>query len=233
MATINPADIDTAKKAAGKAAADLVQSGMVVGLGTGSTASYFIDALIERIKNQKLHISAVATSEQSAVRAVQGGIPLRDINQITKIDLTVDGADAIDPKKRMIKGGGGAHLREKIVAAMSDQMVIIVDPSKEVEQFGGVPLPVEILPFAYRSTIQHIEAEGFKGKLRHNQNGAIYVTDNGNYIFDIALDNNMKDLEAVDLLLHLIPGVLATGFFLGLATLVIVGYPDGHTETRM
>lgn len=233
MATINPADTDAAKKAAGKAAAALVQPGMVVGLGTGSTAACFIDALIERIQKEKLHFTAVATSERSAQRASAGGIALRDINQITHIDLTADGADEVDPEMRMIKGGGGAHLREKIVASMSDQCIIMIDPSKEVKQLGGSLLPVEILPFAYRATIEHLESSGFKGQLRHQSNGSIFVTDNGNYIFDIKLEKNITDFEAVDLLLHHIPGVLATGFFFGLATSVIVGYPDGHTETRM
>lgn len=232
MATINPADTEAAKSAAGKAAADLVQPGMLVGLGTGSTAAYFIDFLIERVRHENLHINAVATSDRSAERAMRGGISIRDINEITQVDFSADGADEIDRNKWMIKGGGGAHLREKIVASMSDQYVVIIDPSKEVESLGNFPLPIEVLPFAYRATVCRIESNGFKGVMRHKNDGSLYVTDNGNYIYDMTLGNDPKDLEAIDLVLHRIPGVIETGFFFGLATLVIVGYPNGRVETR-
>lgn len=233
MPTINPADTDAAKSAAGKAAANLVQPGMLVGLGTGSTAEHFIHHLIERDKKEKLRIAAVATSERSALQAARGGITIRDINEITHIDLSADGADEIDPSKRIIKGGGGAHLREKIVASMSDQWIVMIDPSKEVSKLGKAPLPVEIIPFAYRSTINHIEQSGFEGRLRHRDDGSIYVTDNGNFIFDVSLGTARTDYETIDITLQRIPGVLDTGFFFNLATLVIVGYPDGHIETRI
>lgn len=232
MTSINPADIETAKSAAGRAAADLIQPGMLVGLGTGSTAAFFIDHLIARDKKENLRVTAVATSEASAQRAANGGIPIRDINEVTRIDITVDGADRIDPQNRMIKGGGGAHLREKIVAVMSDQLIIIIDPSKECESLGGVPLPVEILPFAYRSIIYHIECAGFSGSLRHSKEGSLYVTDSGNYLFDVDLKTASDDLAQVDASLKRIPGVLETGFFENLATQVIVGFSDGHVETR-
>lgn len=233
MTSINPVDIESAKSAAGKAAAELIQPGMLVGLGTGSTAAQFIDHLITRDKEENLRITAVATSEASAQRAATGGIPIRDINEVTRIDITVDGADRIDPQNRMIKGGGGAHLREKIVACMSDQFVVIVDPSKLCDKLGGVPLPIEILPFAFRSTIYHIESAGYKGSLRHTGDGALFVTDSGNYLFDIDLALAPEDLTKVDAALKSIPGVLETGFFHDLATQVIVGYADGHVETRI
>lgn len=233
MATNNPADVEAAKNAAGKAAADLVQPKMLVGLGTGSTSAYFIKHLIERDKKEHLHIAAVATSERSALQAGLGGIPIRDINEVTRIDFTADGADAIDPAKRIIKGGGGAHLREKIVAAMSDQWIVMIDPSKEVSDLGNTPLPVEISSFAYRSTINHIEQSGFEGRLRHEKNGSIYVTDNGNFIFDVSLKNAGKDFQAIDILLQRIPGVLDTGFFFDMATQVIIGYPDGRVQIKI
>lgn len=230
MATINPANLDTAKNAAGKAAADLILPGMVVGLGTGSTAACFIDHLAARNKSENLRITAVATSEASAARAAEKGIPVSDISEISHIDITVDGADAIDTENRIIKGGGGAHAREKIVAAMTDQWVIIIDPSKQVERLNDTLLPIELLPFAFRSTIEKIEALGLSGSLRHEKNGAIFVTDNGNYIFDAKLDPSINDYEPLDAAIQLIPGVVDTGFFLDFSPTVIIGFPDGHAE---
>lgn len=220
-----------AKEAAGKAAAALIEPGMLIGIGTGTTAACFIDALIERVQ-EGLRISAVATSNASAERAAAGGIAMRDINDITSVDLTVDGADEINRSMEMIKGGGGALLREKIVASMSDSMTVIIDSSKEVAQLGAAPLPIEIIPFAFRATLHHIEKAGFKGKLRHYQEGGIYITDNGNYIFDIAFDEPIVNVQAIDERLKQIAGVVETGLFFNLASQVIVGFSDGHTEIR-
>ncbi|HEV8051531.1 MAG TPA: ribose 5-phosphate isomerase A, partial [Parachlamydiaceae bacterium] len=178
-------DVQKAKQAAGNAAAALIQSGMLVGLGTGSTAVFFIDSLIERCKKESLKVTVFPSSERSAKQALAGGIPLCDENQVTSLDVTVDGADEIDNKKRMIKGGGGALLREKIIASMSKEMIVIVDPTKVVKELGGCPLPVEVVPFAHHATLYKVRNEGFDGALRLKQDGNLFVTDNGNYIIDI------------------------------------------------
>lgn len=219
---------DNGKKAAGVAAAELVQDGMLVGLGTGSTAAFFIRHLIERCR-QGLKIEAVATSTASYELAKKGGIPLIDINQITSIDFAADGADEIDSQKRMIKGGGGALLREKVVASMSKEWVVIVDSKKWVTRLGKAPLPVEILPFAYRATEAKIEKLGLEGEFRRAQE-RFFVTENGNYIFDIHFKDFIKHPEELNQQLIQIPGVLETGFFFNLAHQVIIGYPDGHAE---
>lgn len=211
----------------GYCAADLVQSGMRVGLGTGSTAFFFVQRLIERCA-QGLRIEAVASSLQVMTQARKGGIPLLDLAEIEFLDLTVDSADEIDSQKRMIKGGGGAHVREKIVASMSKEVIIIVDESKCVQKLGACKLPVEILSFAPQATAHRIECLGYHGNLRLDVTGAPFVTDNGNYIFDIHFaslrDNPEEDHEA---LIHL-PGVVDTGFFFHLAHQVIIGYETGE-----
>jgi len=219
--------LEIAKKVAGEKAADLVQNGMVVGLGTGTTATYFIHSLIQRC-HQGLEIRAVASSHRSFELAKAGGIPLIDINTIHTIDLTVDGADEIDPQKRMIKGGGGALLREKIVAYMSREMIVIVDETKIVNRLGKCKLPVEIIPFGHIATIYKLKQFGYHGELRSLPNHDPYVTDNGNFIYDIQLDpipsNPLEDHERI----LQIPGVVETGFFFNLAGRVIIGFLDGQ-----
>lgn len=217
---------ERAKKAAAYAAADLVQNGMLIGLGTGSTAKFMIDRLIEK-KSQGLHFEAVATSERSAAQAKAGGISLREIDEITRLDLTIDGADEIDQKKRMIKGGGGALLREKIVAGMSQEMAVIVDTSKVVDQLGKFPLPLEITPFACKATLDQILSLGYQGSFRHTLKGEYYVTDNGNYIIDVTHPQLWEDPEMANRIFQNIPGVMSTGFFLGLAGRVFVGHENG------
>lgn len=217
--------LETAKRLAGEKAASFIEDGMIVGLGTGSTAMHFIQHLIER----KLKITAVASSLRSQELAKKGGIPLIDINTITRIDITVDGADEIDPTKRMIKGGGGALLREKIVASMSQEMVVIVDQTKLVSHLGTHKLPVEIVPFAYPATIHKLEARGYKGVVRLDGR-APYITENGNYIYDVQLHkcHPEEDQEAI----LQVPGVVETGFFLNYAGRVVVGFLDGTTQVR-
>lgn len=222
-------DIEAAKRCAGAYAAGLVENGMLVGLGTGTTASYFIAHLIERFK-EGLKFKAIATSDHSQKKAAEAGIPMVDVQTVTSLDLTVDGADEIDPKKRMIKGGGGALLREKIVANMSREMVVVVDFEKLVPSLGRFPLPVEILPFGSLATIHKLGEMGYSGVLRKRGKNEIYLTDNGNYIFDIS---NIGNPERDDEKIKTVPGVLETGFFFNLAKKVIVGYSDGHVEVLL
>lgn len=223
------ANYSRAKEAAGYAAAELVQHGMVVGLGTGSTATYFIKRLIERCR-EGLKIQAVATSVKSMLLAAEGGIPLLEINSLTALDLDVDGADEIDPKKRMIKGGGGALVREKIIASMSAEMIVVVDRDKLVEHLGKFPLPVEIISFGYRATVNHLERLGYRGVLRQSPDKVIYTTDNGNYIYDIHFNGPIANPEKEDAAIRVIPGVVDTGFFFHLAGRVIIGNNNGTVE---
>lgn len=210
-----------AKKAAALAAVDFVKDGMFVGLGTGSTSAYFVQLLIER----KFDIRVVATSQQTEAQARQGGLDLIDINSVNSLDLDVDGADEVDLHKQLIKGGGGALLREKIVANIAKQMIVIVDSSKLVGTLGQFPLPVEIVPFAYQVTISEIEKLGYKGHLRQKQ-GSLFITDNGNYIVDLETRKILNPAK-LELQLQGIPGVVTTGLFLQMADRVIVGYEDG------
>ncbi|MEM1283015.1 MAG: ribose-5-phosphate isomerase RpiA [Chlamydiota bacterium] len=218
-----------AKKAVGEKAAELVEDGMLVGLGTGSTATAFIESLIKRCQ-KGLRIEAVATSRRSQQQALNGGIPVFDINRVSTLDICFDGADEIDPKKRMIKGGGGALLREKIVAAMSHEMVVIIDETKCVKELGKFPLPIEIIPFGYRSVIDKLEKLGYNGKVRMESGNYKYVTDSGHFIYDAQLaPKHPKPEQIQEEILH-IPGVVETGFFFGLAGRVIVGKSDGSVE---
>jgi ribose 5-phosphate isomerase A len=220
-----------AKRAAGKAAASLIQDGMRIGLGTGSTAAYFIESLVQRF-SQGLKISAVASSKESERQALAGGIPFCDINTITSLDVTVDGADEIDDQKCMIKGGGGALLREKIIASMSKEMIVIIDEHKLVKHLGKFPLPVEIVPFAPAAIIHNIQQKGFQGQMRHGLDGQTYYTDNGNLIFDIKCTTPLTEPESLYVLLKSIPGVVEVGIFCNLAGRVIIGYDSGQVEIK-
>lgn len=220
-----------AKKAAGQAAAELIQENMLVGLGTGSTTAFFIEALGKRCQ-EGLKITAIATSQQSTRQAQRLGIPLKDPDTITMLDITVDGADEIDHHKNMIKGGGGALLREKLLAQASYEMVVIIDETKLVNHLGDHPLPVEIAPFVYRSTLQRLEAYGYQGVLRLNREKNPFFTDNGNYIFDIQYPNPILDPQKEQELLKSITGVLETGLFFNLAKRVVIGYEDGFVKIR-
>jgi len=223
--------LENAKRAAGAKAAEFIENGMIVGLGTGTTAAYFIESLIQRCK-KGLKIQGVASSRHSADLAKKGGIQVLDINAAPRVDITVDGADEIDPKKRMIKGGGGAHVREKILACASTEMVVIVDESKLVPSIGKAKLPVEILFYGSPATRMRIEVLGYQGRWRMNPDGALFLTENGNLIFDIQFPSPPlhpeKDHEK---LIH-IPGVIDTGFFFDIAGRVVVGYANGRVEVR-
>lgn len=223
--------IEEAKKAAGRKAAEFIEEGMVVGLGSGSTAAYFIEALIERRK-QGLKIEAVASSHASAKQAQKGGIPVIDINATLHIDLTVDGADEIDPQKRMIKGGGGAHVREKILAAASRELIVIVDETKLVPALGTCKLPVEILFYGSPSTRKKLEQAGYFGKWRMSKEGQLFMTENGNLLLDIQFPSPPLFPEMDHEKIIQIPGVVDTGFFFHLAGRVIVGFSNGNVEIR-
>ncbi|MBS0622336.1 MAG: ribose-5-phosphate isomerase RpiA [Verrucomicrobia bacterium] len=223
---------DCSKRAVGVAAANLVENGMTIGIGSGSTASCFIAALIKRVETEGLHFRAVATSLASHTQAQQGGIQVLDINEVKGLDLAIDGADEIDAYKQMVKGGGGALLREKIIASIAHEMVVIVDESKLVDHLGTFGLPLEILPFGFSHTLRAIEQKKFKVSLRVNGANKPLLTDNGNYIADISFSEPIEDPEPIDYTLLKIPGVLETGFFLGLAGRIFVGKTDGTIEIR-
>jgi ribose 5-phosphate isomerase A len=218
-----------AKKGAGYKAAEHIKDGMSVGLGTGSTAYYFIEKLGEKCRNG-LQIRAVPSSNASRKFAESLNIPLVDIDTLSHLDITVDGADEIDPKHRMIKGGGGALLREKLLAKMSREVIIVVDESKLVEKLGKVHLPVEIVPFAHKSTTKRLQAEGFKGNLRNLNENSLFMTDQGNYIYDIHFDHFIENPEEIHSKIKSITGVVDSGFFFNLAKRILVGYPSGHAE---
>ena len=221
--------LEIAKKSAARKAADFIENGQIVGLGTGSTAIYFIEALIERCK-QGLQVKAVPSSRHSSDRARDGGIEVLDINEAPRVDITVDGADEIDPKKRMIKGRGGAHVREKILASSSNEMVVIVDETKLVKHLGTALLPVEILFYGSPATRQKIEDLGFSGKWWMNPDETLFISENGNLIYDIAFESPPIDPEEEHAKLLQIPGVIDTGFFFDLAGRIVAGYRDGSVK---
>ncbi len=223
--------IDDVKKQIGIFAAELVKDQMIIGLGTGSTAYFFIEHLSERVQ-KGLKIQAVASSKRSYDQASANGIKMLDIESLTSIDMTIDGADEVDPQKRMIKGGGGALLREKIVATMSKEMIVIIDESKLSDRLGRHLLPVEVIPFAHHFTHYQLTQLGYKGAFRLDKEGNLYLTDNGNFIIDIKIDPNACDPEKDHQRMIAIPGVVETGFFFNLAKQVIIGYNDGRVEVK-
>ncbi len=222
------------KRAAAEAAAALVQNGMVVGLGTGSTAYHAIAALIRRVRDEGLRITAIPTSERSAAQAQEGGITLADFSAHTRLDLTIDGADEIaGPALDLIKGLGGALLREKIVASASARAIIVADASKLVARLGTrAPVPVEVTPWGWQATRGHIERLGATVQRRERDGGA-FVSDGGNLILDCRF-GQVEDAPALDLALHQVVGVIETGLFIGLVTEAFVAHPDGvrHLEAR-
>ncbi len=229
MTETNSTSSLTSKKAAGLAAAELVQDGMLVGLGTGSTTAFFIEALGKRCQ-AGLTIQAAATSERSELLAKQFGIPFLKNAAITLLDLTVDGADEIDAHKNMIKGGGGALLKEKILAGSSREMIVIVDETKVVKQLGKFPLPIEVSSFAYSSTLLRLQSMGYQASFRLKSDKTHYVTESGNLIIDIQFTTPITDPYGENERLKSVIGVLETGLFFNLAGRVIVGYHDGHTQ---
>ncbi|MFN3935465.1 ribose-5-phosphate isomerase RpiA [Parvibaculum sp.] len=222
---------DEQKKAAAIRALDFVKPGMKLGLGTGSTAEHFVRALGERVK-QGLEIIGVPTSGRTAKLAESLQIPLSNLDDTPHLDVTVDGADELDLELRLIKGGGGALLREKIVATASSRMIVIADASKVVKRLGAFPLPVEVVPFGASVTARKIAevagALGCTGRMsrRADEYGEPFFTDNGNFIYDCAF-GEIRDADALAPALNRIPGVVDNGLFIGIATIAIVGTPSG------
>lgn len=223
---------DPAKLAAARAAVALVQDGMRLGLGTGSTASVMVQVLADRVRAKGLTLRCAATSKATATLAESLGIKIESLDDIGWLDMTIDGADEVDPDLHLIKGGGGAHLREKVVAAASDRMVVIADPGKVVEQLGEFPLPVEVLQFGFETTRtlirRALDAAGLGGHevLQRLRGSDAWVTDEGNLILDLHL-KAIPDAVALARALSAIPGVVEHGLFLGMCDLAIIGKPDG------
>jgi len=223
------------KQLVGFAAADRVQSGTIVGLGTGSTTAYTIQALGDRLKSGQLQdIKGVPTSFQSEVLAKQYGVPLTTLDEIDRIDVAIDGADEVDPHLNLIKGGGAAHTREKVVDYLANQFIVVVDSSKMVDKLGSTfRVPVEVLPMAITPVTRAIEKLGGKPELRMGiKKAGPVITDQGNMVLDVQFDNldNPGELEKT---LNNIPGVLENGLFVNCTDLVLVGeIKDGQPVVR-
>lgn len=213
------------KEQVGIKAAEFVTDGMIVGLGTGSTAYYFVAELGRLIKEEGLNITAVTTSSVTYEQAEGLGIPLKAIDDVEVVDLTVDGADEVDPALNGIKGGGGALLMEKIVATNSKDCIWIVDESKQVETLGAFKLPVEVVQYGAENLFRHFEKKGYSPAYRE-KDGQRFVTDQGNFIIDLDL-KVISDAEALAEELDRTVGVVDHGLFLGMVSKVIVGTPEG------
>ncbi len=235
-----PADlspIDKAKFLAARRAVDFVQSGMRLGLGTGSTAAWMVRCLAERVREEGLRITGVPTSSRTADLARQLGIPVASLDEVKWLDLTIDGADEFDGELNLIKGGGAALLQEKIVATASDQMIVIADAAKEVARLGAFPLPIEVIPFGWQTTKALVE-ETLVGldvlnrdvSLRMNGDRPL-LTDEGNYIIDLHL-RRIGNPRQMALILNQIPGVVENGLFIDICDVVVIGHPDGRVVVR-
>ncbi len=219
-------DLESLKKSAALKAVEFVRDGMVVGLGTGSTAKHMVAALGDRVRTG-MKLRGVPTSQETAELARQAGIPLIDSDNRWEIDVAIDGADQVDPHFNLIKGGGGALLKEKIVAGSAKQFIVMVDHTKQVSVLGGAfPLPIEVVPFGWGSTAREIEALTQSHVVLRERNGAPFKTEAGHLIVDVHLDriDHPGELETA---LNLIPGVVETGLFVGRTNVLIVGTPQG------
>lgn len=221
-----PRDLDSLKKAAALTAVEYVKDGMTVGLGTGSTAKHLVIALGDKVK-AGMTLRGVPTSQETASLARQCGITLIEADNRWELDVAIDGADQVDPAFNLIKGGGGALLKEKIVAASARQFIVLVDETKQVAVLGGsFPLPIEVIPFGWGSTAREIEALTKSRVVLRERNGAPFVTEAGNLIVDVhmARIDQPKELETA---LNQIPGIVETGLFVGRTDVVIVGRASG------
>ena len=224
---LSPVEI---KKSLGKYAARLVTNSSTIGLGTGSTVEWLIRELSLRIK-EGLDIKAVPTSSDTRSRALDAGIKIIDLGEVDTISMTIDGADEVDPEFQLIKGGGGALLQEKMVAAVSEKLVIIADESKYVSRLGKFPLPVEVIPNGWKQVQKKIITAGCRVADLRTYKNEPYLTDNGHFILDCRYEV-IPDAVALNTALHLIPGVVETGLFIDMADTVILGYADGRIEVK-
>tara|TARA_R110002073_G_scaffold87564_12_gene207906 strand:- start:3630 stop:4412 length:783 start_codon:yes stop_codon:yes gene_type:complete len=234
---MNLTPIDRAKFAAARRAVDLVEDGMKLGLGTGSTAAWMVRALARRVQEEGLKLSCVPTSTRTADLGRELGLKIIGLDEAGWLDMTIDGTDEFDSDLTLIKGGGGAHLMEKIVATASDRMVVITDASKEVRNLGAFPLPVEVIPFGWQASRMLIEellsamdVMGTKAALRMDGTRP-YMTDEGNHILDLSL-GRIGNARQLSLALNQVPGVVENGLFIDICDAVVIGFPDGRVEMR-
>jgi ribose 5-phosphate isomerase A len=225
-------DRDAEKRTAAEAAAAMVEDGMVIGLGTGSTAHFAIEALIRRVR-QGLRVHAIPTSERSAAQARAGGIPLTTFAEHRSLDLTIDGADEIElGTLNLIKGLGGALLREKIVAAASARLIIVADHEKLVDRLGGkTPVPIEVVPFGWETTAERLRQLGSEPQPRRDAAGQLFCTDGGNHILDCRF-RGIADPEALDRQIGQTIGVVETGLFVGMAEIAVIADDSGVRTIR-
>ena len=227
-------DVESLKRAAAAAAVEEVVSGMVLGLGTGSTVAHFLELLGQRIQDGEVaDVVGVPTSVETASAAHARGIPVSNLEDHPELDLTVDGADEVDPSLDLIKGLGGALLREKVVAQASRRLVIIADGGKLVEKLGTrAPLPVEVVPFGWTAVGRFLEGQGAEPALRKQEDGEPFVTDNGNYILDCRFPDGIDDAAALDRRLRSRAGLLETGLFVGMADTALAATSEGVRTLR-
>lgn len=216
------------KQLAAEKAVSFLEDGMTIGLGTGSTAYWAIEKIGEKVRKENWKIKAIATSVRSEEHARSLGIPIFDFSVIKSIDVTIDGADEVDAKLQLIKGGGGALLREKIVASNSKQMIVVADESKWVEVLGKFPLPVEVVQFGWMRTFEKLQSLGCEPNRRMQGNDP-YLTDNGNYIVDCAFIE-IKDPPVLHEAVNAITGVVDNGLFIRMASQLVLGFSNGETR---
>lgn len=229
--------IDKAKFVAARKAADFVQDGMTVGLGTGSTAAWLVRCLADRMKTEGIKFRGVPTSTRTAALANELGIEVVSLDEAKWLDLTIDGADEFDTDLNLIKGGGGALLQEKIVATASDQMIVIADAGKKVETLGAYPLPVEVIPFGWQTSkalleelLVSMDVLGRQTTLRMNGD-APYMTDESNHILDLHL-NRIGNVRQLALAVNQVPGIVENGLFIDICDIVVIGHGDGKVEVH-
>ena len=225
-------DQRTAKRAAGRAAADRIENGMKIGLGTGSTVTYAIEAIGRRVQEWGLDVLAVPSSLATERLARKQGIPLTTLSEAATLDLALDGADEVDPNGNLIKGGGAAHTRERIVATQARQFLVLIDETKQVERLGQtVPLPVEVLPMAVAPVMRALEISGGRPEVREGtrKHGPI-ITDQGFWVIDVHFEEGIDDPQPLAETIKALPGVLDHGLFLNMATDILMGTSSGDVR---
>ncbi|MFD2639067.1 ribose-5-phosphate isomerase RpiA [Piscibacillus salipiscarius] len=216
--------VDRKKQAVGEKAAEYIQDGMLVGLGSGTTMYYMLQALGDRVK-KGLHIRGVPSSVKTEKWANEFGIPLTDFSEVDQLDIAIDGADEIDPAFNLIKGGGGSLLREKIVDMAADRFIVVADDRKQVDRLGAFPLPIEVVQFGWQLTKKNIEALGCSTVLRE-EDGQVFITNNDNYILDCQFEAIHEPKKLHEQLKQLL-GVVETGLFFDIVDDVLIGRDDG------